>query len=150
MRPRLIEGGVHRDQRGEVRHINAFTFDHVDRCYVVRPARTGEVRGWVGHRRDWKFFLALEGEFRIGVVIPTDWTAPARDLRPDVFRLVAECPAILEVPPGCYAASVAVRPSSALMIFSSGGIHEAASDDFRLPPDYWPLELAAEGPGTAP
>jgi hypothetical protein len=49
---RLIVGAASCDARGKVIHVNAFDFEHVDRCYIVRPSLTGDVRGWVGHRRD--------------------------------------------------------------------------------------------------
>jgi hypothetical protein len=38
---------------------------------------------------------------------------------------------------------MALQPDSALMIFSSGQMAEATSDNFLLPADYWPL-----GPST--
>ena len=141
---RLIVGGISRDVRGEVRHVNGFGFEQVDRGYIVRPSRTGEVRGWVGHRRDWKWYFAIEGAFDVGVVSPSSWERPSRNQIPDMYSLAAETPVILEIPPGLYAASVAIRPNSALMVFSSGLISEARTDDFRLPSDYWSLGMSAD------
>lgn len=68
--PKHISGGIHRDSRGEVRHVNAFNMERVERFYTVHPARSGEVRGWVGHMRDWKWFFVMQGSFDVGVVAP--------------------------------------------------------------------------------
>jgi dTDP-4-dehydrorhamnose 3,5-epimerase len=136
---RLIEGGLHRDERGEVRHVNTFDFQLVDRFYTICPARPNEVRGWVGHRRDWKWFHAVSGEFLLGVVQPDDWNNPSSHLAVQQFKLSADHPQVLEVPPGFATASLALKPGSALMIFSSGKIETAREDDYRFPPDRWPL-----------
>lgn len=65
---RLITGGLSRDHRGVVQHVNAFRPSEADRFYVLHPARVGEVRGWMGHRRDAKWFFVVSGSFDIGVV----------------------------------------------------------------------------------
>lgn len=137
--PRLLPGGVHRDDRGVVRHVNAFDFGRVDRFYAVEPSRAGEVRGWVGHRREWKYFFASLGRLVVGVVQPANWEAPARKEKVVSFLLDQDAPAILEVPPGCFTASLALTPQSQLLIFSSGRIEDAAQDDYRLPAAHWPL-----------
>lgn len=75
---RTIPGGIHRDARGAVHHVNAFGFEKVDRFYAIAPAKLGEVRGWVGHRKDWKWLFALKGKFDVGVVQPETWDGPSR------------------------------------------------------------------------
>lgn len=135
--PRLILGGLHSDPRGEVRHVNNFHFTQVERFYSIHPANPGDVRGWVGHRHEWKWFCVLHGGIEIGVVQPDDWTAPARKLAIHRFMLRANKPAVLEVPAGFFTASVAEEHDSILLIFSSGRIDSARDDEFRLPADYW-------------
>lgn len=135
--PKLIQGGVYRDARGEMRYVNGFGFEKVDRFYSVHPSVLGQVRGWVGHKRDWKWFCVLRGAMEIGVVLPDNWTTPSRELAEQCFGLSADNPAILEVPAGFFTASVAYAPDSTLLVFSTGQIDEAKTDDFRLPADYW-------------
>lgn len=137
--PQLIAGGLHRDARGEVLHVNAFDFAGVERGYAVRPAETGVVRGWVGHRRETKWFFVLRGAFVVGVVAADAWPVPSRDLPVRTFELRDVAPAVLRIPVGHFAASVALEPGSILMVYSSGRIEQAGEDDFRLPPDHWPL-----------
>lgn len=145
--PRLITGGIHSDTRGEVRFVNDFRFQGVDRFYLVYPARRGELRGWVGHRRDWKWFFAVQGEFEVGIVRPDDWGTPSRRLRPACFRLTPATPQILEVPPEHFTASRPRGENSILAVFSSGLAAHAAEDDYRLPPDYWSLAISSPGEG---
>lgn len=136
---RFITGGLHRDSRGEVRFANDFDFTGVDRFYSVHPARAGEVRGWVGHRRDWKCFFVVAGAFDVGVVAPQNWESPEVTAVVSGFRLDAKSPSVLAVPPGHYFASRAVTEGAILLVFSSGRIETAGEDDFRLLPDHWAL-----------
>lgn len=135
---RLIEGGLHRDDRGTVRFVNAFDFAQVDRFYAISPANAGEVRGWVGHQREWKWFFAIQGTFELGVVRPDRWDAPAKNPEIARYTLSSERPAVLEVPAGHFTASIAAQPNGTLLIFSSGRMEDNATDNFRLPADYWP------------
>lgn len=136
---RLIPGGLHRDKRGEVRHVNGFSFERVDRFYTVQPAQPGEVRGWVGHRRDWKWFFAVKGNFVIGVVRPNDWANPSPTEPVLRWSLSADAAAVLEVPPGHFTAARADSEGAILIVFSSGGIEHAGEDDFRQSSDFWQL-----------
>jgi hypothetical protein len=134
---RIIPGGIHRDARWAVRHVNAFGFENVDRFYAVTPAKLGEVRGWVGHRKDWKWLYTLKGKFDVGVVQPETWEGPSRHEEVKSFRLDAEESCLLEVPPGSYTACRTMVADSILLVFSSGKIETAVDDDFLLPPDHW-------------
>ena len=133
---RLIQGGIAIDSRGVVQHANLFDFANVDRFYTISPANN-DVRGWVGHRREWKWFFAVAGAFEIGVVQPREWDRPASDESVQRFLLSAEMPVVLEVPPGSYSALQRLCHGAVLLVFSSGRIEEAQSDDFRLPADFW-------------
>jgi dTDP-4-dehydrorhamnose 3,5-epimerase-like enzyme len=137
LRPRLIEGGLYVDARGVVAHVNDFDFDGVDRFYTVRSHRPYEPRGWVGHRRDQKWFSAIQGTVLLAVVEPDDWESPARDLPVQRFVLSAVKPQVLHVPPGYATGSVALSADAILMIFSSGRIEDAKTDDYRFAVDTW-------------
>jgi hypothetical protein len=138
----LILGGLHRDVRGTLQHVNGFSLAQVDRFYAITPALPGEVRGWVGHQLEWKWFFAVRGAFRLGAVQPSNWACPVTGEAVQSFVLDAEAPAVLEVPPAHFTACCALAPGSILLVFSSGRIKGAATDDHRLPPDFWPLPAA--------
>lgn len=138
-RVRLIEGGLHVDVRGTVTHVNDFDFEGVDRFYAIRSHRPYEPRGWVGHRRDQKWFSAIQGTVLVAVVEPDDWTSPARDLPVQRFVLSAAKPQVLHVPAGYATGSVAMSEDAILMIFSSGKIEDAKDDDHRFPVGMWQI-----------
>ena len=138
-RPRLIEGGLHVDGRGTVAFVNDFDFKGVDRFYTVRWHRSHEPRGWVGHRREQKWFLAVQGTSLIAVVKPDQWESPANDLPVERFVLSAARPQVLHVPPGYATASANLSPDVILMVFSSGRIEDAKTDDYRFAVDTWPV-----------
>jgi len=143
--PFLIPGGVHVDGRGAVRHVNGFSLKAADRFYVISPARAGEWRGWVGHRRDRKWFFATAGEFVVCVASIKELES-SRPPRPICFRLLDRESKLLEVPPGFATAIQSRAVPAGLMVFSSGSIETAAEDLVRYPlGEVSHLESAAEG-----
>jgi dTDP-4-dehydrorhamnose 3,5-epimerase len=139
MNPYLINGDRHVDARGSVSFVNGFDFQGVDRFYWVQAGQAHVPRGWVGHRREHKWFSVIRGEILLAVVRPDQWPCPSRDLDVARHALSAENPHVLHVPPGHATGSVALHADAILMIFSSGKIADAPSDDFRFPVDYWPI-----------
>jgi dTDP-4-dehydrorhamnose 3,5-epimerase-like enzyme len=137
--PRLIPGGQHVDARGTVSFVNGFDFKGVDRFYWVTAA-ANVLRGWVGHRREQKWFAVVQGEVLIAVVRPDDWERPSPDLPVARYLLSASDPQILHVPPGHATGSVSLNQEAVLMIFSSGKITAAKADDFRFAADQWPIQ----------
>jgi dTDP-4-dehydrorhamnose 3,5-epimerase len=137
--PVLLEGGCHVDARGSLSFVNGFDFHGVDRFYWVQPAQAGVLRGWVGHRREHKWFTVVSGEVLVAVVQPDDWQSPRRDLAVSRYVLSGARPQVLHVPPGHATGSVNLAAGAILMIFSSGRIEDAKSDDYRFPVDHWSI-----------
>lgn len=133
----LISGGLHVDERGVVSFVNDFDFKGVDRFYTVRAHKLGEPRGWIGHRRDHKWFVPLVGSMIITVVAPDDWDKPSRDLSVQRFTLSALKPSVLHVSPGHATASLMLTQDALLGIFSSGKIEKAVEDDWRFDVETW-------------
>jgi dTDP-4-dehydrorhamnose 3,5-epimerase-like enzyme len=136
---RLIEGGLHVDGRGVVTFVNDFDFKGVDRFYTIRWHRNCEPRGWVGHRREHKWFVAIQGMSLIAVVKLDSWESPASDLPVERFLLSAARPQVLHVPPGHATAIANLSADVILMVFSSGKIEDAKTDDYRFAVDAWPV-----------
>lgn len=136
---RIISGAVHRDVRGVVRHVNEFDFRTVDRFYTIQPAKAGEVRGWVGHSLESKWFFPVVGRFDFGIVRPGDWNNVSRSDSVRCERLDGRTSSVLEVPPGYFTACRALDEQAILLVFSSGKIERAHNDAVRLPADYWSI-----------
>lgn len=137
--PRLIEGGLHVDFRGTVSFVNDFDFKGVGRFYTIRAHRLQELRGWVGHQRDHKWFFAIQGTTLIAVVKPDRWDCPSSSLPVARFVLSAAKPQVLHVPAGYATGSVNLSADAILMVFSSGKIEDAKADDHRFAIDTWPI-----------
>jgi hypothetical protein len=136
---RLIEGGSHTDARGIVTFFNDFNVSEADRFYTVRSHRIHQIRGWIGHRREHKWFTALAGSLIVAVVTPDNWDAPSRNLEVKEFTLSSIEPAMLHVPPGHATASIMLTPDAHLGVFSSGKIEDAGSDDYRFDAGMWKI-----------
>ena len=140
MNPHLIQGGRQVDERGSVSFVNGFDFKGVDRFYWIQAGQPNVPRGWVGHQREHKWFGVVHGEVLIAVVRPDSWRCPRRDLAVARYALSAAHPQVLHVLPGHATGSVHLTPEAILMIFSSGRIEDAPSDDFRFPIEHWPIQ----------
>jgi dTDP-4-dehydrorhamnose 3,5-epimerase len=136
----LISGGLHVDQRGIVSFVNDFDFQGVDRFYTIRAHAVGEPRGWIGHRKEQKWFTALSGTVLVAVVAPDQWESPASNLPVERYVLSALKPTVLHVPAGHATASVMLSPDAHLGIFSSGKIAEAGKDDWRFDVGTWDVK----------
>lgn len=140
--PRLIPGGLHVDARGIVSFVNDFDFKGVERFYMIRGHQPGEPRGWVGHKRDRKWFAAVQGTVLVAVVKPDNWTLPTGSAPVERFVLSAAKPAVLAVPSGYATAQMMLSEDAILMVFSSGTIQQAREDDFRFPIGTWKVSDA--------
>ncbi len=138
-KPHSIDGGLYVDNRGTVSFVNNFDFKGVDRFYTIRGHRPNEPRGWIGHRREQKWFHVIHGTVRIAVVKPDNWDLPTKNLPVEYFLLSATKPQLLYIPmayaTGCNFLSV----DSILLIFSSGKIESAKIDEYRFPVNMWEI-----------
>lgn len=136
-KPQLIEGALHIDARGTVAFVNDFDFKGVDRFYTIKAHRSGESRGWVGHRREQKWFSVIHGTVLLAVVKPDDWESPSGHLPVDRFVLSSVIPQVLHVPRGYATRSIDLSQDAILIVFSSGRIEDAPTDDYRFPIGLW-------------
>ena len=79
----------------------------------------------------------LHGIVRVAVVAPDDWESPSEGLDVSRFMLSDAKPQVLCVPPGFATGCAAISDGAVLLVFSSGKIDEAGSDDYRFPVDQW-------------
>ncbi|MCK9175605.1 MAG: hypothetical protein M0O96_10060 [Desulforhopalus sp.] len=135
-----IEGGLHVDQRGVVSFVNDFDLKNVDRFYTVRAHTMGEPRGWVGHRKEHKWFSPLSGTILVAVVTPDDWELPASNLLVQRYVLSSLKPVVLHVPASHATASVMLTANALLGVFSSGRIEDAGKDDWRFDVGTWDVK----------
>ena len=120
----VIEGNIHRDERGVVRFVNDFDMSRVVRMYCIEP-KLGVVRAWQGHKKETKWFYAVKGSFVVKIV----------DMNTRLFDqyVLTELESqVLEIPGGNYNGFEALEEGSVLMVFSDFALEKSKRDDFRL------------------
>ncbi len=135
--PKLITGGIFKDERGAVSFVNDFDMTSVKRFYQIKHKDIKTVRAWQGHKIERKWFYCTAGSFLLNLIKIDDWKNPSSDLIPETFVLKAGVSNILSVPSGYANGFKALEENSTLMTFSDQSIDEAKTDDFRFDKNYW-------------
>jgi dTDP-4-dehydrorhamnose 3,5-epimerase len=68
MKPKLITGDIHYDNRGFLIFSNEFKFNIIQRFYIVSNFQNKFVRAWHGHKKESKFIMCIQGSFQISCV----------------------------------------------------------------------------------
>lgn len=137
--PRLIEGGLSVDDRGETAFVNEFTFANVKRFYIVSNHRTGFIRAWHGHKRAEKYAMVVEGVALFGAVAIDNFENPSKDAKVHRFVLSAHKPAVLYIPSGYANGAMTLTPKTKIMYFATDTLEETMQDDYRFDAHYWDI-----------
>ena len=137
--PRLIEGGLAVDDRGQVSFVNDFDFAGVRRFYMVSNHCQGFVRAWHAHHHEAKYVLVTSGAAIIGAVEIDNWEKPSKTAH--VFRhvLSAKKPQILYIPAGYANGFKSLTDDTSIVFFSTASMEEAKNDDVRYDARYWDI-----------
>ena len=131
MKPELIAGGTHTDARGSLRFCNDFDMSAVKRFYTISNSKEQPKRGWIGHKRETKWFFPLRGTTTILVEPFDDGRVRIPDApQPQRFVLSANEPAVLRVPPNNWFL-IEQDGTAEIQVFSNCRVGEFPNDDFR-------------------
>ena len=156
--PQEIVGGVHADKRGVLRFCNEFDMGAVKRFYTISNSAECPVRGWIGHKKETKWFFPLKGKTTIVLepmdnsraerAVPVDEgnlinhvdhvetgsssTCSACSTRLKTYTLSSDAPSVLKVPPGNWFC-IKQDGNAEVMVFSDCKVGEFKDDDFRKP-----------------
>ncbi|MDP6085962.1 MAG: dTDP-4-dehydrorhamnose 3,5-epimerase family protein [Nitrospinota bacterium] len=136
---RVIEGGLHVDDRGALSSVNGFDFEGVKRFYMIRNHRPGFVRAWHAHRREAKYVFVAQGAALVGAVKIDNWDRPSKDLSVERVILSAERPAVLYIPAGFANGTMSLTEDANLIFFSTSALEESRDDDVRYDSRYWDI-----------
>jgi len=129
----LLFGGRHVDARGVLRFCNDFDMSAVKRFYTIANSVEQPVRGWIGHRRETKWFFPLKGTTTVTVEPMDDGRVERVDrVEEETYTLSADAPAVLKVPPSNWFC-IKQDGSAEVMVFSDCKVGEFENDDFRRP-----------------
>ena len=87
--PQIIKGNSHADDRGVLQFNNDFNALGIKRIYTIQNRDTEFVRGWQGHKIEQRWFIAVQGSFKIVLIAIDDWVTPSADLEQQHFVLDA-------------------------------------------------------------
>lgn len=133
----FIQGGVAKDERGQIRFVNEFDMSLVKRFYIIKNADTALIRGWRAHRIEQRWFYVLSGSFNLAVVKIDDWENPSPSLPIENLILNAADMKVLHVPVGYGTAFRALEVGSELLVYADYPVSHASLDDYTWKSDYF-------------
>ncbi|TCK84881.1 WxcM-like domain-containing protein [Albibacterium bauzanense] len=136
-KPAIINGGVHKDQKGTLRFFNDFNMEPIKRFYIIEHSETETIRGWRAHRIEQRWFQVTEGAFKIQLVRIDNWETPSKNLPIEEFIISASDNQVLHVPVGFATSIQALENNSKVILFADYGIENAKLDDYLYPVDYF-------------
>jgi len=135
--PKLIEGALAVDDRGELGFVNDFDFDGVKRFYSVSNHRSGFIRAWHAHKREAKYVTVVRGTALIGAVKVDNWDNPSKDSKVWRYTLSENKPSVLYIPIGYANGFMSLTKKTKLMFFSTSTLEDSRGDDLRYDAYYW-------------
>lgn len=134
--PEIIIGNCHSDERGSLYYNNGFDASAIKRIYFIENKEVTFKRGWQGHKIEQRWFSAVQGSFKISVILIDDWEKPSENLSTFDFVLKANALDILHVPKGCVTRIQALENDSRLMALSDYSLGEI-KDEYRFESNYF-------------
>lgn len=133
----IIQGGVTKDERGQIRFVNDFDMSLVKRFYIIKNADTELIRGWRAHRIEQRWFYVLSGSFNVDLVKIDNWDNPNPLLTIENIILEASNMKVLHVPKGYGTAFRALESNSELLVYADYPLTHAPLDDYTWRFDYF-------------
>lgn len=137
MIPKIIQGGDFSDHRGTISFVNDFSFQNIERFYIISNADENPIRAWQGHKLDAKNFYCIAGSFKIHFVEIDNWENPSKSLIIETVIVSASESEIVHIPAGYANAIESLETDSKLISFSTLPLENVKEDDVRYPSDYW-------------
>ena len=137
--PRVVNGGLAADDRGQLQFINDLDVSAYRRFYVISNHRAGFVRAWHGHQFEGKAIAVLRGAAVVGAVKVDDWENPDPNAEVHRVALSGSAPKAFIIPPGHANGIMSLTDDALIFVFSSSSLEESAGDDIRLPSRLWDI-----------
>ena len=136
MKPMIISGGFHSDDRGTLLYNNSFDASTIKRVYLIENKNTAFVRAWQGHQIEQRWFSAIQGSFKIQLIYIDNWDNPSKELQRLDFMLTAEKMDILHVPAGYVSSIQALTDGAKLLVMADYSLGEI-KDEYRFDSAYF-------------
>lgn len=139
MKPTLISGNCYHDQRGQLFYNNDFDTSSIKRMYFIQNHSVDFVRAWQGHKIEQRWLSAVQGRFKIQLIVIDNWKKPSVSLPRLEYILKSETLDVLHVPAGYVSSIQAIEAKSKLVVMSDYQLGEI-NDEFRYPMNYFIIE----------
>jgi dTDP-4-dehydrorhamnose 3,5-epimerase-like enzyme len=136
MFPQLLKGNSHEDSRGTLVYNNAFDATAVKRIYVIENKNIDFVRAWQGHQIEQRWFSAVNGSFKIGLIAIDDWNRPSKKSERLEFVLDSEKLDVLHIPAG-YVSSIQSLEAGAKLLVMADYLLGELEDEYRYESGYF-------------
>jgi len=136
MIPKIITGNSHTDTRGTLFYNNDFDASAIKRMYVIDNATTEIVRAWQGHKIEQRWFSAINGSFKIGLIKIDNWENPAKNLEKLIYIINSDTLEVLHVPKGYVSSIQAMEVGSKLLVMADYLLGEI-NDEYRYDANYF-------------
>jgi hypothetical protein len=131
LRPKLIFGGCHKDERGIVKFNNDFNMSFIKRMYTIENNTSNSIRGWQGHKIEQRWFIASRGSFQIDVkpIIAFENENSSQEILS--FKLLSNSLDVLHIPAGLVTCIRSLEKNAQLLAFSDFELGEV-KDEWRF------------------
>ncbi len=137
--PRIIDGGLVVDDRGQVSFVNDFDFKNVKRFYTVSNHQAGFVRAWHAHKKEAKYVMVTKGAAVVATVAIDNFGKPSKETTVNRYVLSEKTPKLLYIPAGYGNGFMSLTKDTQLIFFSTSTLDESQGDDFRYDSRYWDI-----------
>ena len=134
--PKIIKGGQHTDNRGQLCYNNDFDLSEVKRIYTIENQSTEVIRGWQGHKVERRWFAAVQGMFEIRLIAIDNWDNPSKKSKCFTFKVASETLDVLCVPSGYVNSIRTLKKGSKLLVMADYLLGEVI-DEYRFDIDYF-------------
>ena len=135
-----IAGEVFKDQRGSLFYINDFDMSPIKRFYIIENDESKPIRAWHGHKTESKWFYAIKGSFKIGLVKPDNWENPSPNLEVETILLKEIDHKIIHIPAGYANGFISLEKGSRLLIFSDTEVAKSNDDNIKFDINTWEIK----------
>lgn len=138
MKPQLIEGNYHSDQRGTLYYNNDFDASLIKRIYIIENENLGFKRGWQGHQIEQRWFSAVSGKFEIQLIKIDNWENPSKKLEIFTYLIDSEKLNVIHVPSGYISSIKSLEFNSKLLVMADYLLGEI-KDEYRYDIEYFKI-----------
>lgn len=137
----VLNGGVFKDKRGNLKFINGLDLRKVKRFYEIENSGKEPIRAFHGHMIEEKFVYPLSGKSLLCFVKLSSKINPSKKSK--VFRVILseDKPQLIHIPKGHANGFKSLTKKARLMFFSTLTLEKSIKDDYRIPYDYWGKEI---------